>query len=209
MKTKSLLLIAALLFLSPIGCKAESAEAENDSPRYVTETELPEVEPPPELDVPYVPTPETVVETMLSIAEVGPGDTVFDLGCGDGRIVIAATRDFGAGRGVCVEIDPLRLEDARENAEEAGVADRIRFVEGDLFETDFTGATVVAMYLLLEVNLKLRPRLLRELDPGTRVVSHDFHMGDWEPEETVRVPGSTVYYWTIPEVVPEELLESE
>ena len=200
-------LLAFLLVAPTVACSVEPSETEEEPKEWVTETEYPEVEPPPLLDVPYVATPEEVVRAMLSMAEVGPGDVVFDLGCGDGRIVVAALKDFGAREGVCVEIDPLRLEDARERAGEAGVEDRIRFVEGNLFEADLGGATVVTLYLLATVNLELRPKLFRELEPGTRVVSHDFHMGDWKPETMRRVPGSTIYGWTIPEEIPEHLVE--
>jgi SAM-dependent methyltransferase len=153
-------------------------------------------------DVPFVVTPEEVVETMLWLAETGPRDIVYDLGCGDGRIVIAAVRDFGARQGVCVEIDPDLLAEARENAREAGVAGRIRFVEGDLFEVSLADATVVTLYLLPEINLRLRPKLLRELAPGSRVVSHDFGMGDWRPQEALRVRGRSVFLWTIPAASP-------
>jgi ribosomal protein L11 methylase PrmA len=149
-------------------------------------------------DVPYVPTPEPVVEKMLELAKVGPNDMVYDLGSGDGRIVIAAAKKHGA-RGVGVDIDPERVREARENAKAAGVSDRVQFREGDLFKMDLSGATVVTLYLLPEVNMKLRPKLLNELRPGTRIVSHSFDMGDWAPEQKVQVEGRTIYYWTIPE----------
>jgi ribosomal protein L11 methylase PrmA len=149
-------------------------------------------------DVPYVPTPEPVVEKMLELAKVGPNDMVYDLGSGDGRIVITAAKKHGA-RGIGVDIDPERVREARENAKAAGVSDRVQFKEGDLFKMDLTGATVVTLYLLPEVNMKLRPKLLNELRPGTRIVSHSFDMGDWAPEEKVQVEGRTIYYWTIPE----------
>jgi SAM-dependent methyltransferase len=152
-------------------------------------------------DVPFVPTPEEVVERMLALARVRSGDVVYDLGCGDGRIVIAAVKRPGV-RGVCVEIDPDRVALARANAEQEGVAARIRFVEGDLFRVPLDGATVVALYLLPDVNLRLRPRLLR-LPAGTRIVSHAFDMGDWTPTrtETVHIPiigDATIYLWTVP-----------
>jgi SAM-dependent methyltransferase len=150
-------------------------------------------------DVIYVPTPEAVVDAMLKAAKVGPNDVVYDLGCGDGRIVIAAVKDFGAKRGVGVDIDPQRIREARENAQAAKVADRVKIVEGDLFTMDFRDATVVALYLLPSLNLKLRPKLLAELRPGTRIVSHAFDMGDWAPEQTLQVDGKTVYLWTVPE----------
>jgi SAM-dependent methyltransferase len=152
-------------------------------------------------DVPYVPTPTEVVNAMVALAQVKSGDVVYDLGCGDGRIVIAAVRIAGV-RGVCVDIDPERIRESRQNAELAGVADRIRFVKGDLFKTPIADATVVMMYLLPDVNLRLRPRLLGELRPGTRIVSHAFSMGDWKPRREIEVgspPGGTpVYLWIVP-----------
>ena len=150
-----------------------------------------------EPDVPYVATPPAVVAKMLEIAQVTKDDVVYDLGSGDGRIVIMAAQRFGA-RGVGVEIDPDLVREARENAQRAGVADRVQFLVQDLFETDLRAATVVTLYLLESVNLELRPKLWRELQPGTRVVSHDFSMGDWPPEQVVRVGGSVLYAWTIP-----------
>lgn len=150
------------------------------------------------LDVPYVPTPPAVVEEMLQIANVTGDDILYDLGSGDGRIVITAAKKFGT-RGVGVDIDPQRVQEANQNAQEAGVSDRVEFREQDLFETDFSNATVVTLYLLPEVNLRLRPRLLEQLKPGTRVVSHQFDMGDWKPEKVVEVEGRTIYYWVVPE----------
>jgi ubiquinone/menaquinone biosynthesis C-methylase UbiE len=152
----------------------------------------------PARDVPFVPTPERVVERMLEIAKVGPDDLVYDLGCGDGRIVIAAAKRHGA-RGVGIDIDPQRIREARDNARRAGVAERVEFREGDLFKSNIGDAPVVTLYLLSGVNLQLRPKLLAELKPGTRVVSHAFDMGDWKPVATERVGTSTVHYWVIPE----------
>src|SRR5690606_299912 len=151
----------------------------------------------PNLDVPYVPTKQEVVEEMLKQANVKPGDVVYDLGCGDGRIVITAAQKFGA-TGVGVDLNPERIKEANANAAAAGVTDKVKFVEGDLFEFDFSDADVVTMYLLPSVNLKLRPKLLSELKPGSRIVSHDFDMGDWEAEETVEVGNDTIYLWTVP-----------
>jgi cyclopropane fatty-acyl-phospholipid synthase-like methyltransferase len=149
------------------------------------------------LDVPYVPTKQEVVEEMLRLANVKPGDVVYDLGCGDGRIVITAAQKFGA-RGVGVDIDPRRIADAIENAKRAGVARQVEFRLGDLFEADIRAATVVTLYLLPEVNLRLKPKLRRDLRPGTRVVSHDFSMGeDWKPERTLRLGNDWIYLWTI------------
>jgi len=148
-------------------------------------------------DVIFVPTPNEVVATMLRMAAVTNKDTVYDLGCGDGRIVITAAQKYGA-RGVGIDIDPERVAEATENVAKAGVADRVKIIRGDLFEADISAATVVTLYLLTDLNLKLRPKLLRDLNPGTRVVSHAFSMGDWKPERTAEVSGTTVYLWRIP-----------
>jgi SAM-dependent methyltransferase len=151
------------------------------------------------LDVPFVPTNQPTVEAMLRIANVGPNDYVIDLGSGDGRILITAARLRGA-RGFGVDLDPRRVKEATENAKIAGVADRVQFFQRNLFDTRISEASVLTMYLLPRVNLELRPRLLAELKPGTRVVSHDFDMGDWEPDLklSVRGTGSQVYFWVIP-----------
>jgi SAM-dependent methyltransferase len=143
-------------------------------------------------DVPFVPTPDKVVTEMLRMAQVSKDDILYDLGCGDGRIVITAARDFGC-RGVGIDIDPERIEESRENATAAGVSDRVRFIQMDLFEADISEATVVTLYLLSEVNLRLRPKLLKELNPGTRVVSHQFSMGEWDPDASSSV--KTGDYW--------------
>ncbi len=148
-------------------------------------------------DVIFVPTPNDIVATMLRMAAVTKKDTVYDLGCGDGRIVITAAQKYGA-RGVGIDIDPERVAEATENVRKAGVADRVKIIRGDLFEADISPATVVTLYLLTELNLKLRPKLLRDLNPGTRVVSHAFAMGDWKPERTADVSGTMVYLWRIP-----------
>lgn len=148
-------------------------------------------------DVPYVPTPQPVVDKMLELAAVTKNDVVYDLGSGDGRIVITAAKKYGV-RGVGVDIDPERVKEANANAVLAGVADRVKFLEQDLFKTDLKEASVVTLYLLPEVNLRLRPKLWSELKPGTRVVSHAFDMGDWQPEQKVEVEGKTIYYWVIP-----------
>lgn len=146
-------------------------------------------------DVIYVPTPEPVVKAMLDLAKVKPGDVLYDLGCGDGRIVIAAAKRGARATGV--DIDPERLREARANAREAGVEDKVTFVEGDLFKVDFSDADVVTLYLLPDLNLRLRPKILA-LRPGTRIVSHSFDMGDWKPEVTEHVDNRTVYAWTVP-----------
>jgi SAM-dependent methyltransferase len=147
-------------------------------------------------DVVFVPTPQPVVDEMLKVASVGPNDVLYDLGSGDGRIPITAAQRFGT-RGLGVDIDPQRIKEAIENAEKAKVTDKVRFVQGDLFEMDLSEATVITLYLLPDLNLKLRPKLLK-LKPGTRIVSHDFSMGDWKPEKVLQVAGKTVYYWTVP-----------
>lgn len=151
-------------------------------------------------DVPYVPTPQAVVDAMLELANVTKNDVVYDLGCGDGRLVITAVQKFGAKRGVGVDIDPQRIKESNENAKAAKVTDRTTFLVQDLFQTDFKDATVVTLYLLPAVNMRLRPKLMSELKPGTRVVSHAFDMGDWQPEKTVTVPGGgqQIFLWRIP-----------
>ena len=150
----------------------------------------------------YLPSAADVVTRMLAVAGVGPADVVYDLGCGDGRIVIAAARNHGA-RGVCVDIDPSRVAESRRNADTARVTDRIEFRQADMFETDLGAATVVALYLSPSLNERLRPKLLRELRPGARIVSHNFGMGDWAPDTVVRVtwPAGTtsaVQAWVLP-----------
>ncbi len=148
-------------------------------------------------DVIFVPTPNDVVDKMLEMAAVTAKDVVYDLGCGDGRIVITAAQRYGA-RGVGIDIDPERIREANANATRAKVANKVRFVRGDLFEADISEATVVTLYLLTELNLKLRPKLMKELRPGTRVVSHAFAMGDWAPERKAEVGSTNVYLWRIP-----------
>jgi cyclopropane fatty-acyl-phospholipid synthase-like methyltransferase len=148
-------------------------------------------------DVFYVPTPPAVVEAMLQLAHVTASDVVYDLGSGDGRIPIAAAQKYGA-RGVGIDIDPKRIEDAVENAKLAGVTDRVTFVTADLFEADIHEATVVTLYLLPSLNEKLMPKLKKDLKPGTRVVSHAFSMGDeWPPDDKRDVGGRTIYLWRI------------
>lgn len=147
-------------------------------------------------DVPYVPTPQELVEKMLEMAKVTDKDVVYDLGCGDGRMVVTAAKKYGA-RGVGVDIDPQRIAESNANAKEAGVTDKVKFIKGDLFEMDFSETTVLTLYLLPSVNEKLRPKILK-LKPGTRVVSHAFTMGDWEADEQAEVEGRSAYYWTVP-----------
>ena len=151
-----------------------------------------------QLDVPYEPSSEEVVGAMLEIARVGKNDFVYDLGCGDGRIVIAAAQKAGA-RGVGVDLDPQRIRESQENALKASVADRVQFFQQDLFLTEIGNATVIMLYLWPEVNLKLRPKLFHELKPGTRVVSHSHDMGSWEPDQNITTSdGHRVYLWVIP-----------
>lgn len=152
-------------------------------------------------DVRYEPTSPAQVIEMLKLAGVKKNDVVYDLGCGDGRIVVAAAAKFGA-RGVGIDIDPLRIQEARRNAKTAGVGKRVTFRNEDLFEADIHEATVVALYLYPWINLKLRPKLWRELKPGTRIVSHSHDMGDWPPEKKIEVEGDTFYYWTVPSRPP-------
>ena len=178
--------VVALLFITALG-------AQNPQPKRAP-------------DVPYVPTTEAAVQAMLKLAEVKKTDVVYDLGCGDGRIVIAAAKNFGA-RGVGIDIDPMRIREARENARTAGVEKLVRFEENDLFQTDIREASVVTLFLLPQINLKLRPKLLEELKPGTRVVSNTFDMDDWKAEKEITVGGEDavyeplsrkLYLWTVP-----------
>lgn len=149
-------------------------------------------------DVIYVPTPHEVVADMLRLADVKKGDVLYDLGSGDGRIPIAAAKKFGI-RATGIDIDPDRIEVANQNAKQAGVTKLVEFRQGDLFKADIKDATVVTLYLLPDINLKLRPRLWAELRPGTRVVSHQFDMGDWRPEKKLKSNGRMVYLWTVPD----------
>jgi SAM-dependent methyltransferase len=163
-----------------------AAQAQSPSPESIS------------INTPYVTSPPQIVSAMLELAQVRRSDTVYDLGCGDGRIVISAAKQFGA-RGVGIDLNPVRIEEARANARSVGVLDRVSFEVNDLFDADIRNATVVALYLLPEANMRLRTRLLRELKPGTRVVSHSFDMGDWKPDKEKLVDGDRVYLWTIPE----------
>lgn len=151
----------------------------------------------PKLDVPYVPTPRNVVDKMLELAAPTSEDYLIDLGSGDGRIPITAAERFGT-RGLGIDIDPRRIAEAKENAQSAGVTDKVEFRQEDLFETDISQATVLTLYLLPSVNIKLRPRILKELRPGTRVVSHDWDMGDWRADQVADLGNKTVYMWVVP-----------
>jgi precorrin-6B methylase 2 len=148
-------------------------------------------------DVPFVPTPQNVVDEMLEMAQVDGDDLLYDLGSGDGRIVITAAKTFGT-RGVGIDIDRQRVRESNANAKRSGVTDLVRFEQGDIFEVDFSAATVVTLYLLPSVNLQLRPRLLNELQPGTRIVSHAFDMGKWHPQKRQNLDGNEIYYWVVP-----------
>lgn len=181
--------LAAVLFCAALTAPTFAARDNNDPDPFTG-------------DVPYVPTPQDVVETMLNIAQVGASDYVIDLGSGDGRIVVTAAAKFGA-QGFGVDLNPRRIAEAVENAKKAGVSDRAQFFQRNLFETDFSKATVLTMYLLPEVNLKLRPHVLN-LKPGTRVVSHDFDMGEWKPDHSIIMRSSQtgyndrIYFWVVP-----------
>jgi predicted RNA methylase len=152
-------------------------------------------------DVIFVPTPQEVVDAMLKLAKVTKNDVIYDLGSGDGRIPITAAKTYGA-RGVGIDIDPQRIKEATENLKTAGVGDRVKFLNQDLFTTDISEATVVTLYLLPSLNAKLIPKLNKELKPGTRIVSHAFEMNadgvERKPRETQNVNGRTIYFWTIP-----------
>ena len=154
-----------------------------------------------EPDVNYIPTPQHLVDDMLRLADVRPGDVLYDLGSGDGRIPITAAKRYGI-RAVGIDIDPQRILEANENARAAGVDAQVEFREEDLFRADFRDATIVTLYLFQDLNLKLRPRLLATLRPGTRILSHRFDMGDWKPEKTLTVGDNVVYFWTVPKPAP-------
>lgn len=154
-------------------------------------------------DVGYVPTPQPIVDAMLKLAKVRPGELVYDLGCGDGRAVITAARDFGA-RGVGIDIDPERIAESRANAAVAGVLGRVRFEQADLFQLPFADADVLFLYLLPDLNVRLRPRILDELRPGSRVISHAFAMGDWAPDRISEVGNIPIFFWIVPAKVAGE-----
>jgi SAM-dependent methyltransferase len=160
---------------------------------------LPQAQAPtPTPDIHYVPTSGGVTDAMLKLAQVTPNDVVYDLGSGDGRIVIAAAKKYGA-RGVGIELDAELIKKATKNARKAGVADKVTFIQADLFKTDFSEATVVTLYLSNSINQRLASILQRQLKPGARIVSHRFDMGQWKPEADVRLEGTHVYLWTIRE----------
>jgi len=184
-------LVAAAPTMSPRGGTAAAQQ------RPVSGSEARTVQRTP--DIVYIPTPDEVVSAMLQLAGVGKDDVVCDLGSGDGRIVIAAVKEFGARRGIGVELDETRNEEARALARRAGVSNRVRFLHEDVFETDLHDVTVVTLYLSVAINQKLRTKFLGELKPAARIVSHTFDMGgDWPPDETRTVSGRSIYLWTIP-----------
>jgi predicted RNA methylase len=189
------MLISLLLLLPGAGLQTDASTVRNVAAPPVVEAQAQAPARTP--DVIYVPTPPEVVEAMLKVANVKAGDVVYDLGCGDGRIVVTAAQKYGA-RGIGIDIDPQRIKEANENVQKAGVGDRVKIMQADLFEVPISEATVVTLYLLPSLNVKLMPKLMKELKPGTRIVSHAFDMGDWKPEQTINVDGRTVYYWTIP-----------
>ena len=152
-------------------------------------------------DVVYVATPQEVVDAMLQLAKVTAADVVYDLGSGDGRIPITAAKLHGV-RGTGIDINPERIEEAEANAKKEQVTDRVKFLNQDLFEANISDATVVTLYLLPSINLKLRPKLFKDLKPGTRIVSHSFDMGDWQPEKRIEVDGRYLYLWRIPSTPP-------
>ncbi len=182
------------------GSFATQAPAGQDSSDFVYvppnlgRADLPERAP----DVPYVPTSQTLVNAMLELASVRPGDVVYDLGSGDGRIVVTAARRYGV-HGVGIDINPERIQEAEANAKAAGVEQLTDFRQEDLFKADFGDATVVTMYLLPSVNNRLKPKLLKDLKPGTRIVSHAFDIEGWEPDKVVEADGRTLYLWVVPE----------
>ena len=187
---------AAALLAAVIVCAAAPLAARDtnapEAPFQVAQAAAPARTP----DVIFVPTPQQVVDEMLKIANVKQGDVLYDLGSGDGRIVVTAAKRFGV-RGTGIDIDPQRIVEANENAKKEGVTQLVTFKNTDLFTTDISDATVVTLYLLPRLNVKLRPKLLNELKNGTRIVSHAFDMGDWQPEKHVKVDGRDVYFWTI------------
>ncbi len=203
---KSWIILGALLFCS--ACAGSTAQQSNvNRTNAVNNATVPatpaNVAARRDPDVPYVPTHEKVVDEMLKMAQVKGTDVLYDLGSGDGRIPITAAKRFGT-RGVGIDINPERVKEANENAVKAGVTDKVKFIEGDLFEQNFSEATVVTLYLLPNINLKLRPQLWSQLKPGTRVVSHNYGMGDWQPEQTkiIKTPDGiehSVYFWRVPE----------
>lgn len=213
-RIKSLIVLGlGVTSLGMISCNKQSVQAEqNPTLQAETPTVVPTAS--PRADVPYVPTPDEVVEQMLKMAKVSSKDIIYDLGSGDGRIPITAVKKYNVQKATGVEINPDLVQESKNNAKKAGVTDRVDFLQQDLFETDLSDATVVTLYLLPQVNLKLRPKLLKELKPGTRIVSHAFDMGEWKPERVEQVTDNngrtyTLYQWTVPQNVPDNLLSNQ
>ena len=177
----TLIVAAALLIAGPVSAQAQTATKELRKP-----------------DVAFIATAPELVDAMLTVAKVGKGDVLYDLGSGDGRIPITAVQKYGVARSVGIDINPERIQEAQANKAKASVGDGVRFLNEDLYEADISEATVVTLYLLPALNIKLLPKLLTELKPGTRIVSHAFDMGDWKPEKTLDVNGRAVYFWRIP-----------
>jgi SAM-dependent methyltransferase len=188
-KIKSILYLLALsLCLVGYDASAQSTQEQQPSGKQLRSP-----------DVVFVPTPYEAVDAMLKVAKVGNGDVVYDLGSGDGRIPIMAAQKYNAARAIGIDINPDRIKEAEANLlKAAGVSDRVRFLNEDLFQANISDATVVTLYLLPSLNVKLLPKLLADLKPGTRIVSHAFDMGTWKPQQTLNAGGSTVYFWTIP-----------
>lgn len=204
-----LLSIVASISIAGLGGAAHTQQIKVAAEQFQVQNAAPVTQPQEKLsDVPYVPTPSKVVEEMLNIAGVTGNDILYDLGSGDGRIVITAAQKFGT-QGVGIDINPKLIQEAFNNAQKAGVTDRVQFLQQDLFKADLSKATVVTLYLLRSVNLKLRPKLLKELKPGTRIVSHSFDMGDWKPDRVVIVDNGdrkhVLFYWVVPETIPDHL----
>lgn len=204
-----LLSIVASISIAGLGGAAHTQQIKVTAEQFQVQNAAPVTQPQEKLsDVPYVPTPSKVVEEMLNVAGVTGNDFLYDLGSGDGRIVITAAQKFGT-QGVGIDINPKLIQEAFNNAQKAGVTDRVQFLQQDLFKTDLSKATVVTLYLLRSVNLKLRPKLLKELKPGTRIVSHSFDMGDWKPDRVVIVDNGdrkhVLFYWVVPETIPDHL----
>nr|WP_232432222.1 class I SAM-dependent methyltransferase [Chamaesiphon minutus] len=199
--------LATIISLSLLGAGCSTTSTTSDRTETADAPAAPGVAQAPTLrspDVVYVPTPQAVVDRMLAIAKVNSKDVLYDLGSGDGRIPITAAQKFGI-RATGIDINPERIKEANTNAQTAGVTDRVRFLNQDLFQSKFSDATVVTLYLLPELNVKLRPQLFAQLKPGTRIVSHAFDMGDWKPDRTEQVGTSTIYFWTVPKNPPANL----
>jgi predicted O-methyltransferase YrrM len=183
--------VASILLLLAFSAGAQTAVQPAQAPAAAPQKQLRAP------DVIFVPTPHEVVEAMLNVAQVRKGDVLYDLGSGDGRIPITAAQKYEIARGVGIDINPERIKEANENLLKAGVK-QVSFINADLFESNLSDATVITLYLLPELNLRLLPKLLKEVKPGTRIVSHAFDMGSWKPEQTLKVGSRSVYFWTIP-----------